>query len=226
MSGGENRSNSHLAGRHGRCAQRSIISLRNGREVIGELRDDYVEVLREEGNAASFPEALISRLPSETYSLLLSGWGQPNHERVLEKHTWVEVVELANQVKRQSDRIVEWYSAVLDPAIPAALGQIQEYLLSVVENMPRSGRRDWFLEDKANEAFLAEYRKLWLSADPTLEAEREKARGIQFAIADGIQEGTKELQAQEEDRAYVDPTLVSLYAALNPSGCVRSTTSN
>lgn len=192
--------------------------LEKWQEVIGEMRGDYLEVLGAEESAASFPEALISRLPFDTFRLLESGWGQPNHERVLAAGKWGEAVELAGQVKRQSDRIVEWYSTVLGFTNLVALGRIQEYLLSVVENMPRAGRTNWFSEGEAHRAFLAEYRALWPEDDPAADEARKETRGMQFAIWEGLRDGTAERHTQEKDRAYVDPALVSLYDELNPLG--------
>jgi SAM-dependent methyltransferase len=186
--------------------------------VIGELRGDYPEVVRKEEGAGSFPEPLVSQLPRDTFRLLSSGWGQPNHDRVLARPDWRDAVEIASQVKRQSDSFVEVYSGVLDTSIPAAFGQIQEYLLAAVENMPRTGRTQWFGDEGPHQAFLCAYRTVWPHGDPTLEAARQRMRGIWLAIWQGLREGTSELQVQERDRSYQDPVLVGLYDAINPSG--------
>ena len=198
--------------------------------VIGEFRGDYPEVVRKEKHkekkhkkneegTGSFPELLLAQLPSDTCDLLWSGWGQPNHDKVPTGAGWRKVVEIASQVKRQSDRIVEWYSEVLDPSVPAAFGQIQEYLLGVVENMPRSDRsREWFGPNGPHQDFLVAYRTVWPDVDPALEAARQSTRSIRLAIYKGIREGSRELYAQEPDRSYVDPVLVGLYDAINPSG--------
>ncbi len=187
-------------------------------QVIGELRGDYPDVVREEEGAPSFPELLVSRLPLDTHSLLWSGWGQPNHDRVLAEPEWGKAVEIAGQVKRQSDRIVEWYSEVLGPSIQAAFGQIQEYIFAVVENIPRTGRTDWFHDEGPHREFLVAYRTVWPDDDQTLEAARHETRGMWLAIWQGLREGTSELQAQERDRSYVDPALVGLYDAVYPPG--------
>jgi SAM-dependent methyltransferase len=184
--------------------------------VIGELRGDYPEVVRRE-DGGSFPESLVSRLPIHTYDLLWSGWGQPNHDKVLAEGEWRKAVNIASQIKRQSDRIVEWYSRALDPPIPAALGQIQEYLLTVVENMPRTGQTDWFHEQSVHRDFLVAYRTIWPDDDPALEAAREEVRGIWLAIWQGLHAAASELP-EEHDRSYEHPPLVGLYDALNPSG--------
>jgi SAM-dependent methyltransferase len=185
--------------------------------VIGELRDDYAEVVRDEEDAASFPESLVAQLPFDTYRLLMSGWGQPNHDRVLAAYDWRKAVEVADQVKRQSDRIM-WYSAVVDPSIPAAFAQIQEYLLAVVENMPRTGQPAWFLDKRPHRDFLTAYRTVWPDDDPARKAARESTRRGRLAIWQGLRDGWSELQAQEEDRSYMDPVLVGLHDAVNPPG--------
>jgi len=189
--------------------------------VIGQLRGDYPEVVRKEKDVGPFPVPLVARLTADTDNLLMSGWGQPNHERVLASPFWPEVVEIASQVKRQSDRIVEWYSQVLDPSVPAALGQIQEYLLGVVENMPRTGQIGWFAHggpEDPHRDFLRAYHAIWPDEDPTLEAERQSTRDMWLAIEEGFREGAHEAYAQEPYRSYVDPVLVGLYDAVNPSG--------
>ena len=185
--------------------------------VIGELRGDYPDVVSGEDAGAPFPESLVPRLQIDTYDLLWSGWGQPNHDRVLAEAEWGKAVNVASQVKRQSDRIVEWYSRALDPPIPAALGQIQEYLLSAVENMPRTGRADWFRDESVHRDFLVAYRTVWPDDDPTLGAARQEKRGIWLAIWQGLRAGASELP-EERDRSYEHPPLVGLYDALNPWG--------
>jgi SAM-dependent methyltransferase len=184
--------------------------------VIGELRGDYPEVVREEDGGAAFPEPLVSRLPTDTHDLLWSGWGQPYHDKVLAQPEWGKAEKIASQIKRQSDRIVEWYSRALDPPIPAALGQIQEYLLATVENMPRTGRTDWFHDEGVHREFLRAYREVWPKDAPTLEAAREEAQGTWLAISGTFSDGT--IEWLEERRSYMDPLLVGLYDALNPSG--------
>jgi SAM-dependent methyltransferase len=191
--------------------------------VIGQLRGDYPEVVgKEKGSTLPFPVPLVARLAADTDDFLTLGWNQPGHDRVLASPFWPEVVEIAGQVKRQSDRIVEWYSQVLDPSVPAAFGQIQEYLLGVVENMPRTGQTGWFGDDgnphSAHRDFLRAYLTVWPDDDPTLEAERQQTRGMWLAIEEGFREGAREVYAEEPDRSYVDPVLVGLYDAVNPSG--------
>lgn len=186
--------------------------------MIGDLRGDYREVVGEEEGTGSFPEQLVERLPFDTVRLLLSGWGQPYYDTVLNRPEWQEAVEIASQVKRQSDRIVEWYSKVLDPVVIANFGRIQEYLLAAVENMPRTGRSQWFLDEVTHQEFLRAYRDVWPKDDPALKAARQQTRGIRLAIDQGIDEGTTELYAQEPGRSYVDPVLVGLYDAVNPPG--------
>ncbi len=192
--------------------------LEKWQQVIGQLRGDYAEVVMDETATGRFPDRLVTKLPSDTLSLLWSGWGQPYHERIPADASWEEVVQLGNQVKRQSDRIVEWYSEALDPSVPAALGGIQEYLLCVVENVPRTGRTDWFNDDGPHANFLVAYRAIWPDDDPRLEEARSEDRGIWRAIFEGLRQGTAELHAQERDREYTDPALVALYDAVHPGG--------
>jgi SAM-dependent methyltransferase len=202
----------------------------NWQFVIGDLRNDYLEVLNHEGwddgtdgkephgdnDTDLFPQQLLSQLPVDTFDLLMAGWGQPNHESVLAHHTWSETVEFANQVKRQSDRIVQWYSRVLDPSIPTALAQIQEYLLGVVENMPKEAL--WFDKPKPHQDFLDAYRTIWPRRDSEVEAERLQDQGLWRRILQVMRKGLSERYAQEQDRSYEHPALVDLYDAVNPWG--------
>ena len=187
--------------------------------VIGDLSGNLRQALEiEDASGSSFPEGLLARLPSDTFELLSSGWGQPNHARAVADTRWKEVDEIARQIERRTDRVVGWYSAGLNSATPVALGEIQEYVLSVVENMPRSGRVFWFSGDGAHQRFLHAYRRLWADNDPSHNAKREDERKRWIGILGSLRKGHEQRWAEEEmDRAYDNPSLVSVYDLLTPA---------
>ncbi len=215
-----------------RAARRELHDIRTAvdqflgkwQEAVWKVSGDFLEVLKEEEDStAPFPQALIEWLPTETNELLWVGWGQPNHEKIQSTEDWQAAVETVKRIRLQSEQMVGWYAEALDAETLDALAELLQYVGAVVQNIPRRGDANWFMQEEPGSRFLLAYKKLWPQVDDALDSERKRHRGTLRTIYSPVDLTEGDIQHTGRTYAYVNPVLVSLHDALHPEGgCERA----